>query len=225
MAERDQVRACDAAAAPSSRRAAAVWCLAGAAGVTLLVFVAAHLPRKPIGLAALAFGALTAWGLLWLATELRLAGGRRLLAAAAVLILAGQVGIALESHRVFAARERQRWGPDPAAWIREGISRGTDQSGETTAALVLAAEERRRLLEQITSFPAYLQFRLSNVGTFAIESPWPPLIWGIEVLAGTGLGLWLGRRIALATGTAPAKLGDGGERPLRRDRRGDSEPA
>jgi hypothetical protein len=190
-----------------SWRAVAAWLLVGLAGIAVLAYATAHSPRKPIGLLAVIFAVLAAWGLLWVAAELRLPGGRRLLAAVAMLVLVGQTAVALESHRAFAARLREHWGNDPAAWIRERIER-QGVPDDQARAWDEASTEREQVLDQITSFVAWCRHRLSNHISFSIDSPWPRLIWIAEVLAGTALGVWLAGRIALATGTAPAKLED-----------------
>jgi hypothetical protein len=154
---------------------------------------------KPLALLALAYGVVAAWGLLWLARGLALRSSRSLLATVAGLILVGQAGIAWESHRTFAGAVRGEWGADPRAGILAKMRR-SGSSPEVIAAMEAHVEERQAALADLTSFPAWLRHRLSNVKSFPAGSPWPAVIWSLEVLTGTVAGLWIGRRLARWTG-------------------------
>ena len=181
---------------------ALAWLLLSVAATALLAYVAAHLPRKPIALVALAYAALATWVLLWLAGELRLNSRSRLLVAAAGLVLAGQIGVAWESHRVFASAVRTYWGPDPRAGMLSQMRR-SQTSAEDIAVMEAAIAERRRALAARTSFSAWLRHRLSQVTRFSPGSLWPAVTWAVELLVGTAAGLWIGWRLNRWSGTVP----------------------
>ncbi|HUG93020.1 MAG TPA: hypothetical protein VML55_19425 [Planctomycetaceae bacterium] len=194
----------------SSARSLAAWFVIGLTAAAALACGAAHLPRKPIGLLAVGYAVLAAWFLLWLAGKAGVSSHRTVLAGTILLVAAGQLLVGLESHRTFAAAERQFWRADPRGWMLEQLRQQPDATAADLAPLEEAVAERRQMLDRRTSFAAYLRHRLTRFVTFPIDSPWPRLIWAAEVLAGTALGTWLGRRLALATGTAPDTLEMGG---------------
>ena len=173
--------------------AALLWFLLACGAVAVLAYAAAHLPRRPIALLAVAYAAVTTWVVLWLAGELRLKAGRRVLAATAGCVLVGQLGVAWESHRAFAAAVRAYWGPDPRAGMLAQMRR-SGAAAEDVAVMEAAVAERRQALSARTSVSAWLRHRLSQIRRFDAGSPWPAVIWALEVLAGTAAGVWIGWR-------------------------------
>ena len=170
------------------------WLAAGAVFLTAWTLVCAHAPSriKLIGLFALAYGLLAGLVLKHLA---RLAGLRpswQLPALTFVLVAAGQVGLALESHRLYAAE------------VQRNIE--SDKSRAALALMLQTSEppadpESRALFDDMrqtlgapsqTRFADYLQHRLSSLGNW--PAPWPEVIWCLEIAASAAAAAWLASR-------------------------------
>lgn len=214
MGDRDDVRPSESAERRPGWHSAVAWLLLSVAVLAVLAYATARLPRKPIALLAVAYAALATGGLLWLARELRLNARRCLLVVTAGLVLAGQVGVAWESHRAFSAAVRAYWGPDPRAGILLQMRR-SNASAEDIRAMEAVVAERRRALAARTSFSAWLRHRLSLITRFSAGSPWPAAIWALEVVAGTAAGVWVGWRLVrwVETATAASLPENPGELP------------
>lgn len=187
------------------------WLLLSLVGLTLLTLAAAHAPAriKLLGLFAVGYGALAGWGLARLAEIVGGIGRTTVLAASVLLLIGGQVGLAWESHRLYAARERQRF-ENAAAPVLPQLLKGTGRVGtadsgtRVNAARKLASSvqrDRQRALARRTRFDAYLTYRISALGDWS--APWPGIVWGAEVLLGTIAGTGLAARMLRANSRGP----------------------
>jgi hypothetical protein len=201
MGDRDDVHPSESAERRPAWRLALLWFLLAGGAVAVLAYAAAHLPRKPLALLAVAYAAVATWVLLWLAGELRLKAGRRMVAVVAGCVIVGQLGVAWESHRAFAAAVRTYWGPDPRAGMLAQMRR-SGAAAEDVAVMEAAVTERRQALSARTSISAWLRHRLSQIRRFDASSAWPAVIWVLEILAGTTAGLLIGWRVAHWAGIA-----------------------
>ena len=146
-------------------------------GVTAVTLLAAHAPARIrlLGLFAVAVGALCGWGMARGAEWLRvtMSPGRSAILAG-VVIATAQVGLTLESWRLFTAAKHHEYLEAPKK--------------EIPGFLVEAAmKERRLIFERETRFPTYLEHRVKNLGVSS--SPWPLLLWIGEMILGTAAGI------------------------------------
>lgn len=195
------------------------WLLVGALGVGGLYLAFVHAPpriRLPV-LAPLALGALTGWALGKWAAARRIESRSAAAIVATALIVAGQAGVAVETHRlgvpaIRAALSRQNL---ELGSIADGIEQGmieSAQDDETRKELMAAHEdahrrrdEEERRNQRSLTFPGYLESRIPpQWGRWS--PPWPELFWGIEVVTAGLLGGWTAART------------------LRAERRGASDP-
>ena len=173
------------------------WLLLSSVAVFVLTLCAVHAPSriKLLGLFAVAYGLLAGWGTGQLA---RISGihSRRIVAIVSFgVIIAGQVGMALESHRLFAAELRRQYQADPIAALLKQLP--FPQQPKDQAKLKETIEqnrrERARRLAELTSFSAYLQHRVKSLSW---SQPWAVLLWAVEVLLASAAGAFLAGRVA-----------------------------
>ncbi|MGE5192966.1 MAG: hypothetical protein ACM3U2_10720 [Deltaproteobacteria bacterium] len=180
------------------------WLAGGAAGAALFFGISAHLPEtfRPAGLLAIVLGAAAGWGLGRWGSALRIRPSSLVALAAGLIIAAGHVLAALETHRdgVRKMRASKAWQEpvDPiSAKFKEFLEH--EPEGETPEArrerlATLAAVERgeamhRQRLEYLT-FQGYLASRIPREwGKWS--APWPAIFWGAEIALSSTLGGWL----------------------------------
>ena len=124
-----------------------------------------------------------------------------------LVILCGQVGMAVESHRLYRAAEERALVANPkrAAALRmlQSVRLPDDPKSKQ-----VVNDVRRTIGARGTSFADYLQFRVSELG---IQSrPLAQAIWILEIGLGSLAGTWIFRRLApaarLEASGPPAKL-------------------
>ncbi len=186
------------------------WLVMSAVAVALLSLGAAHLPPrlKLLGAFALGYGLVAGWVIGKLAQMSQLPRARTLIAAAAALILCGELGMSIESWRLQSAALRrldQTSGKSgSAAFLPLLDTKHTPDDSASKKALDetrnLIQQElarRQQVLTEETRFAGYLRRRVSALGAWPV--PWPALFWGAEVALGVVAGAWLfgraGRRL------------------------------
>lgn len=200
------------------------WLVLSVLGLTIFTLMAAHAPGriKLIGPFAVGFGLAAGAGLVALA---RIIGARRrrfIVWWVPVFIAAGQIGMAIESHRLYAKQVRRDSAGDVnvlklARFLHEGAApEDPDQKAQyeqMQQSVQKAAEERRRELQEKTSFTGYLRHRLSPLGSW--PRPWPTVFWLGEVLLGTAAGIWLVIRMTrgMEEGESPADIQSAQQEP------------
>lgn len=177
------------------------WLVAAGACVAVLSIVAVHLPAriKLIGLFAVVFGGLAGWVVGELAKLNRIHQPVLLLPLSMALIVAGQVGMAWEAHRLRADEVRAKATADPAgAMLSQFLHQQPETEAERNAYEILrkefqaAQDQRRQQLAHSTSFASYLAQRTAAL---KFKTPWPQVFWCVEVLLGGLAGVWAVRRI------------------------------
>jgi len=173
--------------------------------------LAVYLPPrvKMLGLFAIAQGLLAGWVAAWLASAFDLAAASRAAGSVVVflVLLCGQVGTAVESHRLYQAAEERALVANPkrAAALRMLQSIKLPDNPKSKQ---VVDDVRHTIGVHGTSFADYLQFRVSDLG---IPSRRLALgIWILEVVLGSLAGTWIFRRLAppirLEAPGTPAKL-------------------
>lgn len=152
------------------------WIAVALVGLTAVTLGAAHAPGRVrlLGLFAVAFGAACGWGLARAALAMETARGRWAgPVMVAVLIASAEIGLTLESWRLYIADRRREYFEDSAKKIPKPLQEA-------------AMRELRPIFERETRLEAYLLHRVKNLGEWA--SPWPMVFWLVEVLLGTAAG-------------------------------------
>jgi|GEM_PF-2564172 len=201
------------------RRRLLLWLVIGAVVLAVAALAGGHAPPRIrlLGLFLIAWGAIGGWGLGSLARLLRLHFPGRVAVLGFLLLLAGQVGLAWESYRVYSQGPlkevrllQEQFRNDPS---RAFVQQFREQQSQAAADDEEAAEMQRRFeaelerverirnekLDEIRSratFRAYLAHRVEAFGGW--PAPWPALFWGMEALAGSILGAWIASRMAAA---------------------------
>lgn len=188
------------------------WLALGAVGLALLSFLAAHAPPrvKLLGLFAVGYGFLAGWGLSRLADLVDLSNRRVLISASLALILAGQLGLVWESHRLYEVRERKRLETTAQPLFPQLLQQtaklesGEDLDNLRTAEALASSlqQERQRVLAERTRFQNYLKHRVSALGDW--PPPWPLVFWCVETFLGTFVGVGVIHRMA-PPGREPAE--------------------
>jgi hypothetical protein len=166
-----------------------------AASATALA--AAHLPPvfKKLGLFALAYGLLVGLIGVWLAQFAPAIRSQLRLGTIVVflLALAGQVGIALESYRIYRSEQQRRELVDPQQALARRLLESATEPPDPRSQAALD-EFRRSRGGADASFGGYLQFRVSNIGIQSRHLAW--LFWSAELLLGGLAAGWVFRRAA-----------------------------
>lgn len=194
--------------------AVASWLVMSVVAVAALSLTGAYVPAriKLLGLFAPACGLLAGWIVGQLARQ-NSAKNRRLVSAVSLVLLAsGLVGMTIETHRRRAVQIRYQYGADPKTAMLlhvmqndslvphdDDSTRGQQRMQDT---FQLAAQQRKRRLEELTSLNGYLKHRVSPLGEWPF--PWPAVFWAGEVFAGSIAGAWLAGRLA-SSKLSPAK--------------------
>jgi len=186
------------------------WLILFLVGTAAISLVAVYLPPrvKMLGLFAVGHGLLAGWLAARLAATFIPSASRAVASALVLLvILGGQVGMAVESYRVYRAAEERAVAANPkrAAALRmlQSVKLPDDAKSEK-----MVAEMRKTIGTNGTSFADYLRFRLSELG---IQSKrLAESIWIVEIVMGSFAGTWIFRRLAraerLEAPGPPAKL-------------------
>jgi len=142
-----------------------------------------------LGLFAIGHGLLAGWAAARLALAFDLPAAKAVWSAVVfAVILGGQVGMAVESHRLDRAAEERAISANPkrAALLRMLES---GKFPDDPKSKQIADDARRTIGAQGTSFADYLQFRVSALG---IQSrPLAAAIWILEVGLGGLAGMWI----------------------------------
>jgi hypothetical protein len=164
-------------------------CLVATATISL---VAVHLPGrvKMVGLFAIGYGLLTGWIAFRLTSTFDLSRIPRRLCIAMVcaLILVGQVGLGLESWRVQRTAERRKIAADTKRTTALAMIEMASASGDEKSRAA-ADEARQTIGGTVRTFPGYLRYRVSELGTGAECAAWA--IWIGEIALSSAAGTWL----------------------------------
>ncbi|MEX2287287.1 MAG: hypothetical protein WD648_09375 [Planctomycetaceae bacterium] len=172
----------------------ALWLLFAVVGLTALTLVFVHAPGriKLIGLYAVVYGLIAGGALGLLARKLRLPSTMRLVVISFLLIAAGEMGIAIESHRVWAAGGWDAFDKSPTGKLAAEVLINPGSPADLRASL---QESLDRQHEEF-SFPGYLARRVSPLGAW--PAPWPTVAWLAEVVLAAAAGCWAFQKQALA---------------------------
>jgi hypothetical protein len=177
-----------------------VLCLVATAALSL---VAVQVPpvAKKLGLFAIAYGLVAGGIAAWLTTALDLKQPRiwRWAPFVFCLVLAGQIGMALESHRLQREAARKALLSDPKRAMLVQLQEAAQASGDAEAQKE-AAQMWRTVGGSGPSFRDYLEYRVSALGRRAEQ--WAAAIWIIEMLLGSVAGAWSFRWLALRSSGA-----------------------
>lgn len=194
------------------------WFVMSLIAVTLLSLVGANAPSriKLLGLYAAGYGALVGFCLNWLARLNHVRVGRAVIAAAAVLIVAGWVGMCLESYRIQAAKLRKKAADEPAA-LRASRLIGSSPPPEDAESRAIyndmkqsfaeaaeeqtteaAVQERAAQIAQRTTIQTFLVNRVSPLGHWPLAAA--VLFWSAETVIACVAGVWVLRRTDQASG-------------------------
>jgi hypothetical protein len=112
-----------------------------------------------------------------------------------LVIIAGQIGTAVESRRLYRVEEERVAAANPKrlAVLRMLQSVKTTDDPKTKQ---MAADVRKTLGIHDTSFADYLQFRVSEIGVHSHRLA--EAIWILEIGLGSLAGTWIFRRLATA---------------------------
>ena len=100
---------------------------------------------------------------------------------AGVLLAALQIGMTIESWRLYVEDRRKEYFEDTKRGLRKPLYEK-------------AIEDLRPIFERETTFTAYLAHRVKNLGDW--ETPWPAVFWAFEIVVGSGAGLIVFRRVS-----------------------------
>jgi len=124
-----------------------------------------------------------------------------------LVILGGQVGMAVESHRLYRAAEERALlaNPKRAAALRMLQSVKLPDNPKSKQ---IVDDTRRTIGVRGTSFADYLQFRVSDLGIQSRHMA--QAIWILEIVLGSLAGTWIFRKLTraarLEVSAPPAKL-------------------
>lgn len=191
----------------SQRTDVAGWFLIGAIGVAALFLAFVHAPQRiklPL-LSPLVLGVLAGWGLGAWARARQVAAPRLILVASALLIVAGELGMAFETHRLGAPAirtemNRRKLEQAPLAdQIEQAMIDEADDEAKRDQLRNESESARRRRREEfdrqqrLLTFAGYLESRIpTQWGRWPL--PWPELFWGAEIVLSSVLGAWIARR-------------------------------
>jgi hypothetical protein len=164
-----------------------------------LSLLAVYLPArvKMLGLFAIGHGLVAGGIAARLASIFELSPASRGASAGVVflVIVAGQIGMAVESHRLYRAELERVVAANPKrrAVLRMLQSVKTPDDPKTKQ---LTADVRKTIGVHDTSFADYLQFRVSEIGVHSHRLA--EAIWILEIGLGSLAGTWIFRRLATA---------------------------
>jgi hypothetical protein len=179
----------------------ACWLSSGSLLVAAVAWASIHAPPrvKVLGLFAVVTGGLAGWLLGRLAWGLGVRTRRVIVPLAFVMTAAGQVGVGLGAHRIWADGIRQQYQADPSGLLTgqiaapESISADPDQQAQYEQILAdyfeQHREERADTLARITRFGAYLQYRVSVLPDWF--HAWAGVFWGLEIVLAGVAGAWV----------------------------------
>jgi len=183
------------------------WLFLGMIGLAALSLAAAHAPPRVrlIGLYSIGYGVVAGYGLWFLAGLTSAPAGKRCGVLAFAAIAAGQVLLALETHRLLTSEAQSAASTiSPAELMLETADPPADPQSrklfdEMKKSVAGAAAEQRALLEEQRRFGAYLRRRIAPLGDWG--TPWAELFWCAEVVASAAVGAWIAARPRAAAST------------------------
>lgn len=153
------------------------WILSGILAAIVLSVTASYTPTvmKRLIIFYVVYGAACGFVMHWLAGEIRPSAIRLLPVLTSLICLAGAVNVGLLSYRHFEqgrqhlARERPK-----DVEILETLKKASENDPE------MRQQYDRELRQYSPRFDDYLRHRTTNMGDWG--SPWPEILWGIELL-------------------------------------------
>jgi hypothetical protein len=179
-------------AVKSSRRSAWIqWFFLAFLGTAILTVVAVHAPAriKLIGLFSIAFGMVVGFGLGILARSLGLTRNTASVMTIVGVIAAGLVGMTVESHRLWSAKEWDAFQKSPAGQMAMRTARSEQAPDDLKASVQESIDRQRESLQ----FRSYLTRRISTTGNW--KEPWPLIFWLAEIALASTAGSWAFCRI------------------------------
>jgi len=160
------------------------WLAMSAVAVIGLALLGVHLPArvKWLGAFAIIHGAVTGWVLGQLAIQTNCRPSKWLFGASFLLVMVGQVGLTVQSYRIWMDVQRKDFEESPTARIAREMESADDVPDDMRRSFEGALIEH----QQRTSFSGYLRRRVSPLGIVA--ETWPTLFWAAEVLLGSLAG-------------------------------------
>ena len=144
-----------------------------AVGVTLLTLAAVHAPGriKLLGLYALAIGLVAGFGMGSLSRMLNIGAAAPIVLITFLLIVAAQTGMAVESHRLWAAKAWEAFEATPQGRLAKSTTADPRAPADFKAGLQELIDRQRESLR----FGDYLAHRISPLGEW--REPWPLVFW------------------------------------------------
>ncbi len=170
--------------------------------VAVLSMAAAYAPAavRKIGLFSIVFGIVVGWGLGQLHRQYDLVGRTIVTIATALLIIAGLVNVAIQSHQQLRAERRNLRADNDQQRLALQLLAGSEGEDSATTALLRSQYD--------PSFADYLANRFSALGEWPLR--WAVLAWLLEIGLAVAVGIWTVRRIcgsslvpSLTTGGTP----------------------
>ncbi len=181
------------------------WLFLTSVVMTTLTLCAVHAPSriKLLGLFAIAYGLLAGWNTGQLAHITGIHSRRIVAIVSFAVIIAGQVGMAVESYRLYhrfhAAELRRLYQSDPMASLMKHIPvpKQLGDQAQLKTTLEQNRQERDRklavLIRRKTSFSAYLRNRVSSL---RLSQPWAVLLWAVDMALASAAGTFFAVRVA-----------------------------
>ncbi len=173
-----------------------LWLTASVLGVTVLTLVCVQAPSriKLLGLFAVGYGLLAGLWIGRLLRETRVDCVKTAAVLAVVIVAVGMVGMAVESHRLYAAAIARQYAIDPNTLLagKTAIVGGLESPAHFEKIFQESRQQRLEMLAEMTSFSAYLRNRTAGPHTSAMgwPHPWPWALFVGEVLLASVAGAW-----------------------------------
>jgi hypothetical protein len=199
------------AAAPTRRNGWFSWLMLFLLATAAISLLAVYLPSrvKMLGLYAIGLGLLAGWLAARLAETFHVTRTKSAVTCAIVFVViaAGQMGMAVESYRVYRTAEERALAANPkraaALQMLQSLNLPDDAKSEQAV-----ADVRKTIGTNGTTFVDFLQYRVSQIGIQSRRVA--TVFWVVELVLGGAAGTWIFRRLTLSlrleASDPPAKL-------------------
>lgn len=163
-----------------------IWLQISGLGIFILSIAVSHLPpfARKLFLVAIGFSFVSAILLRFVRKQLILKLTMPVWIASVLVIICGQLYSGYESHKAWKTVQIQNLNSSP---LMEMIGQTSDEESLTTEEKEIH-DSLVNLSKQDLSFPKYLQWRYSRLGT--MKSPAPEITWGFEIFGSSLLGVF-----------------------------------
>ena len=164
-----------------------VWLLISSLGILILSIGVAHLPTfaRKLFLVALGFSFLSALLSRWIMNQTGVSLTFLVWVITIILIISGQFVSSFESYKIWKQNEIRAMESSPIMEMMDQAKLKDNLTNEEKE----IHKNLQKLTQQDLSFPKYLQWRYSQMGT--MKSPAPEITWILEILGTSLLGSFL----------------------------------